>query len=247
MKKSLCLLAAGMISCVVFQGHAETIKLATLEWEPYVGKSLVDNGFIVEITREAFKRSGYEVELTFLPWKRALSMVENGSMDGCFPSYHIKERENIYLYTENMGMSEIVLFKKAEKNITFNALEDLKPYTIGVVGGYGNSPEFDAADYLKKQEVTEDILNFQKLKAGRLDLVVADKYFGLEVLNKKMPEMIGKIDILPKPINKNGLVIGVSKKIPNGAAIVEAFNKGMKEIKADGTYDKIMEKHGFKQ
>ncbi|MBN2164580.1 MAG: amino acid ABC transporter substrate-binding protein [Pontiellaceae bacterium] len=247
MKKRLCLLSAGLISCMVFQGHAETVKLATLEWEPYVGKSLAANGFTAELTTEALKRGGYDVELTFLPWKRALSMVESGKLDGCFPSYWSKDREETFLFTDKIASGEIVLFKSAGKSITFNTLDDLKPYTIGVVQGYVNSPEFDAAAFLTKQEVTEDLLNFQKLKAGRLDLVVADKYVGMALIQKNMPEMADKIDFLPKALQEKAVHLCVSKKMANGADIVAAFNKGMKELIADGTYDKILEKHGFKK
>lgn len=37
----------------------------------------------------------------------------------------------------------------------------------------------------------------------------------------------------------------ISRKIANGQDMVDAFNKGLKMIQEDGSYDAILKKHGF--
>jgi len=43
----------------------------------------------------------------------------------------------------------------------------------------------------------------------------------------------------------NPLYIMMGRAVPDHKEIMAAFNRGLKEIRADGTFDKIMAKHGF--
>ncbi len=223
----------------------ETIKIASLNWEPYIGQDLMNEGLMGEITREAFKRVGYKVEYSYLPWKRAVIMAEKGEYDGYFPSYWSKEREEKSIFTNVITSGPIGFFKIKGSKISFNKLKDLMPYRIGVVRGFVNTPEFDAAVYLKKDEVTSDIQNIKKLLKERVDLIVVDKFVGFYLLNKYLPHMLGQIEFMSPPLQDKKLYICMSKKTEKVNEKVKAFNKGLKEIKKDGTFDRIMAKHNF--
>ncbi len=64
----------------------EPLSLATLEWAPYVGKDLPDRGFATEIVTEVLGRSGYGVDITFMPWVRVLRRVARGEADALYPA-----------------------------------------------------------------------------------------------------------------------------------------------------------------
>lgn len=76
----------------VYSGEKH-LTLATLDWEPYIGQKLKNQGYVAEIIRESFKRVGYTVEIVFYPWVRAVNMAQNGTVDGCFPEYFSKAVE----------------------------------------------------------------------------------------------------------------------------------------------------------
>ncbi len=61
------LLITFVLSSLAYATKTKTIRIATLEWEPYIGQKLADEGFMAEITREAFRRGGYKVEYIYLP------------------------------------------------------------------------------------------------------------------------------------------------------------------------------------
>jgi polar amino acid transport system substrate-binding protein len=65
--------------CVVINPVAarESISLATLEWPPYTGTNLVNNGFSAEIVDAAFEAVGVKTQTTFLPW--AMGQGSKGS------------------------------------------------------------------------------------------------------------------------------------------------------------------------
>ncbi|MCK5311254.1 MAG: amino acid ABC transporter substrate-binding protein [Desulfobacteraceae bacterium] len=223
----------------------EKIRIATLNWEPYIGQTITNEGFMAEVTREIFKRVGYKVEYIYLPWKRAVKMAEQGKFDGYFPAYWSKQREEKSIFTNSIISGPVVFFKIKGSDISFKKLEALKPYRIGVVHGFVNTTEFDKADYLNKEKVTTNLQNIKKLFAGRIDLIVIDKYVGLYLLNKHMPHRVGEIESLAPPLQDKKLYICMSKKTKHVNKKLVCFNKGLKEIKEDGTFDKILKKYGF--
>ena len=108
--------------------------------------------FFVEITREAFKRVGYDININWVPWKRAQELSFSGKYDALLGCYYTEERAKKLEYSAPVSSTEVVFFELKGRNITFSSLRDLSPYTIGVVRGYANTDEFDASDYLKKVE-----------------------------------------------------------------------------------------------
>lgn len=227
----------------IFAG--ESIVLTTLEWEPYIGENLPGQGFVAEIVKEAFKRSGYDVKFQYYPWARTVQMSDSGEVDGYFPEYYAKERESVATFSEPFDGGPVVFFKRKADKISFKTLNDLKPYKIGVVRDYVNEEKFDAAKYLQKEEVTDDLTNIKKLIAGRVDLFVADKFVGLYTAKKELAEKAALIEFMEPPLVTHKLYVCISKKAKNGTAKMDAFDKGLKQMKADGSYNKILEKYGF--
>lgn len=220
--------------------YAKSVKLASTEWPPYSSESLNSGGFTTAIVTAAFKASGYEVKVQFLPWARVLTTTEGGEVDGMFPSYYAAKRESYASFSEPFASGPIVLFKKKSKDVKFDSYDDLKPYSIGVVRGYVNGEEFDARDDLRKMEANNDKTNFAKLVNDRLDLVVADKWAGADILQNSFPADKDDIDFLPKALDEKQLYVAFSKKVPDYEQKLEDFNKGLKMIKENGTYDEIM-------
>ena len=57
---------------------ANTIKISTGHWPPYLSEDLPGGGFVSQIIRESFESEGVDVEFAFLPWSRALAMTKSG-------------------------------------------------------------------------------------------------------------------------------------------------------------------------
>lgn|GEM_PF-3683330 len=60
----------------------EKIILVTDEYEPIYGSKLKNNGVFSEISYEAFNVEDIDLNLEFLPWKRAYIMAQNGQYSG---------------------------------------------------------------------------------------------------------------------------------------------------------------------
>jgi polar amino acid transport system substrate-binding protein len=239
-----------MISGLYFIGvsHAEkTICLTSCNWEPYVGETLPDLGFTSEILVKAFERVGYKVKIEIYPWKRAMEITREGKCDALYSAYYTEERAATYAISDPYIQGEVYLCTKKDRDISYKSLRDLSAYKIGVVMGYANSPEFDSADYLKKDEATSDLVNLKKLIKDRVDLIAIDRYVAIHHLKTSsfFVENAGDVKFLEPPLQSSPVHVMFSKASPAYKKHLADFNKGLKEIKKEGTFDKIMRKHGF--
>lgn len=224
-----------------FQVFGQELKLATLEWEPYV-YSHSDQGYVAQLVKMAFAHSDYEVKLSFFPWARAVRAARYGTFAGYFPEYYSKERAEDFYFSESFPAAPLVLFKRKIDVIKYSTLRDLAPYKIAVVRGYVNTEEFDKATYLKKEKTKSDLQNFKMLMAGRVNLVAADKYVGYYLIKKYLPESLEFIDIIDPPLEMKELYLCVSKKHPDAAKILESFNNGLRNMRDNGFLENLTQR-----
>ncbi|MCP4159050.1 MAG: transporter substrate-binding domain-containing protein [Deltaproteobacteria bacterium] len=219
----------------------------TMESVPYQGKKLKKQGFMVEISKESFKRVGYDLEIRFVPWKRAMTEAKSGEVNGVLGAWYNKERTKLFEYTNPIGKSTLVLLKRKEDKIKYNTLKDLKDYRIGVVRGYAYTNEFDKATFLKKEVVHSTELNLRKLLFKRIDLTPDIEEVVYYLIKSKFPEHIGKIESVGKPLKVHLIYNIISRKKSNYKKMTQDFNKGLKMIKGDGTFNRILKINGIPQ
>ncbi len=197
---------------------------------------------VVDISKEALKRVGYEVKIRFVPWERAMREAQSGKVDGIIGAWYKKERTEFFEYTDVVNTQTLILFKRTGQEIEYKTLMDLKDYTFGVVRGWTYTKEFDNADFLQKKVVSKSKQNILKLIHGRVDIVPEVKEEVEELMNSELPEHIGSIETVGEPLKVQEIYTMISKKNPNHKKIAEDFNKGLKMIKKDGTYAEIIKK-----
>jgi len=227
-------------------GGKKTVVLAhETSWAPHYGKDLKQGGYTVEIIREAFKRVGYQLKTVWLPWKRAQVEAARGDYDGLGASYYTKERAAHFAPSDPVAETEVVFFKRTGEDIPYAGLEDLKPYKIGVGLGYGYPDDFLKADYLQKVEAYDIKTNITRLLHNRVDLIIGSRKAVLHCLQQEFPDKVNSLEVLGRPLETLPLYVLFSKKKPGYQQVLADFNRGLKMIRKDGQYEKIMEAHGM--
>jgi polar amino acid transport system substrate-binding protein len=114
---------AAFLMCLVFSGSvavasdATRVRMACNEFPPHKMQNSPDGlaGFDVEMLQEAFSRTNIEIEIEFLPWKRALVDVQAGRLDGlCSCSQHA-DRDQWLDYSDPLGSVGIGYFYLGDK------------------------------------------------------------------------------------------------------------------------------------
>lgn len=158
-------------------GH--TLRLASLEWLPYVGPQLTDNGVAGVIAASVARQFGYDVRIDYFPWKRAMQVGgEDAAFAGYFPAYYTEERARNCWFSQPMARSTLGLAYLRNAPLHWEHLADLEGMRIGVVAGYSNGREFDdlvKAGRLQIDPSPGDAFNLKKLLAGRVRVAVVDR------------------------------------------------------------------------
>lgn len=225
---------------------AEPVRLASLEWQPYIGPDLPEQGFAAALVRAAFAAEGMPVEIEFHPWERALQLARSGAVDGLVPEYYNGKREAEFAYSAPLVTGPLVLYKRREADLVYlpvgsldAGLRALATQRFGVVRGYLNTPTFDAADYLIKIEADDDLANLRNLAEGRIDLAVIDRHVAAHLIRTRQPEFATTLAPMSPPLGDMALYIAFSRKSPRMTEIRAAFNRGLDTLRAEGQFNAL--------
>lgn len=221
-----------------------TIRLSTINWQPYTGEDLLEHGFFSELVTEAFSRVGYRVEFQYRPWARALEEAKDGDVHGIMDAYWKEDRVKFLEYPDVVWKVKEVFIALQENPITYTGtLTDLKGVTIGVLRATAQAEELQAAG-VNTDAINDQIQNVQKLLAGRIDAMIIPEdifFYHAERLDPQFDRT--RVKVLNPPYKVYDMYVAFSKQKPDYQQLTADFNRGLGMIKADGTFEKILEKH----
>lgn len=245
-------------ACVMFcvfsplRGQAQDIKKVTVvndPWPPYaIGNpgETPTGGMIVDLVNEIFKRLHIEVEFTLYPWERVLKLAKEGNRDCIAFAGKNAEREQWLAYTDPLYVDRQLLYYRAdrEKPFAWQTPEDFKGLKLGLTTGFNYGDELPKAiealkldvDYVKNDEQ-----GFEKLLRGGFEVFICAEP-AAEAIFKKTPRYQGKFKTVPKPYSEHISYMAFPKQVP-AATLVPAVNRVLAELKADGTYAKLLNKY----
>ena len=226
--------------------YSETLKLTTVDWQPFYGQDLPEKGFFSAIAREVFKRAGYDIKIEFQPWKRALELTKKGNYDGLLGSYYNEERTEHFIYSDKVFENKDVFISKNKDLVLYKALSELKSYQIGSGRGYTYSDELKQNGF-NIIETNDDLHSLRMLLKDRVDLVLMSEVHFKYLLEHDL-DLFAKQEelfVLNMPFRVHSLYCPILKKRENSEEIVARFNEALSEIKEDGTLDKILTRFKF--
>ncbi len=238
MKKVFLLLS--IIATFITTGlFAETVTFAIGDYEPYTSENNPTYKLAEKIVTEAFALEGIVVKYEYYPWSRSYKLSEKGTFLGTFPWGRTKERESSFIMPkEAIFTSYEAFFYNPEvlKNFDWEEFSDLEKYIIG------GSSEYEHVDLLKKnglevEVVSDESFNFKKLIAERIDLYPTNPKVASTILDSLGIE---KLKFHPKKFLFQDQVILISNKRPNAQSLADAFDRGIRKLKASGRYAEIM-------
>lgn len=239
---AVCALALTLCSPL----HAREVVLSTTAWVPYIGLGLPGQGYVAEVAREALARSGHSLRLVFLPWARAVHMARQGKFDGYLPEYDSPEMQREFLFSAPFPGGPLGFFKRRTTPMLQSLeLDDLKPYRIGVVRGYVNTPQFDARTDLNKHYANDDEANLRMLLAGRIDLMLTDMYVGWRLARRHSPEAAADIEFVQPPLARKDLHVCFTARLPQAETLRRQFDAGLRQLAREGTLARLRAKHGL--
>ncbi len=200
-------------------------------------KSLLSNpsqtGMLDRLLKEAFRRIGMRAEIVFNPTERSLVDVNAGLLDAEMNRIEGMERSfpNLVRVPEpNMTMDFVAFAKKPTSLDGWKSIENLH---IGVVRGW-KILENNTQGFPHVTLVPTETELFTMLQKDRIDVALYDKLTGYEQLSLRGFTDIRHVD---PPLASKDMFLYLNKKHED---LLDPLAKALKEMKQDGTYDRIV-------
>ena len=198
-------------------------------------------GIDVDIIKAVAEDQGFKIDIQSLGWDAAVAAVQSGQADGLIAGASITDerKANGWIFSDSYYDSSQIFAVAADSDIA--SFEDLKGKNVAVKNGTQGAA---FAESLKDQygfttTVFEDSPTmYQAVVLGQADACVEDK------------------PIMADNIKTGGLDLTIvestaTEVAPYGFAIMnednqellDMFNKGLQEIKDNGTYEEILNKY----
>jgi polar amino acid transport system substrate-binding protein len=218
------ILAAGPL-----MGQAQPVPLDTYDWKPWVDLRAADGGVFPNLMGLVFGRMGVHFETAFRPWKRAEEELRRGIVWAAFPYRYSAGRESEFWFSDPIVRTTMVLFTvrggKVSGGQTFDTLADLKPYRVGGVLGSWYEGELEEAGVDVEWTSTLES-NFQKLRLGRVDVVVAESAAGWLAAKAVFDDPAVLVTRVTAESN-SAFRLMVSRSYPGARDLLDRFNRAL--------------------
>jgi len=224
---------------------AETIRISSGEWEPFLSHYSYQYGLDAHIVTEAFKLEGVTVEWAFFPWQRSYQNakdVENWDASCCW--WPDKEIYNEFLVSDVITKTSFVFFHLKNYKFRWSSLQELQELKIGGTVTYDYGKEFMDAVNRKTLDVeiaTKDEFNYKKLLVGQIQIFPNDPHVGnAQIINSLSSDEAALLTHNPKKFGINTLHLIINKNNQRSKYLLEKFNVGMKKLKAGTLYQQML-------
>lgn len=228
--------------CAAAPEQTKKITMAIDPWYPWViAEENSPSGIGVTLIKELYRRLDLDVNIDLYPFKRVLSNLETGSVDGSWLVTKNTSRQQYALFSDAFLTEPFNLYSPSGASFEWHNWQDLKNHSIGLSSGfyYGQAFHHAARQYnFKTHEVKTDFQLIKMLLGGRLDLIILNKTVA-EAMLRDFPEFHGKLHQASKAINESRYYILISKQSPH-KALLPKINDTIKAMKQDGSIQRLL-------
>lgn len=230
---------------------SETINVSTFFYPGYMHEDEIDGigyGLLPDLLSAAYGEEGIDTAIEFSPLLRAKESLLKKQVNaelGTILHFQGEERNQVDFI--NFGNARFVFFYSKSKfpnGITYSDLSELSKYKIGNIRGSSSIKVLEESG-LNLVLVNEIPQLIQMLDTGRIDLFVGIDLAIRYLLYSDFSNMKSKIgeaeeDFLSIPLNV--LFLKSDSKSEYYKSMLES---GIEKIKANGVYDKIIQKYTY--
>lgn len=197
-------------------------------------------GFDIDVVTAVAKKAGVEVKFVNTPWEGIFNTLAQGDRDLLVSAITITDerKQTMDFSTPYFDAQQLIAVKKNSKVSKF---DDLKKLKVGVQTGTTGDEvvtklQGKNSTNVKRFESTP--LALKELESGGVDAVVADN--GVVINYVANNSALGFKTVTDKGFVPEQYGLAVKK---GNTELLEKLNKGLADIKADGTYDQIYAKY----
>ncbi len=191
-------------------------------------------GFNVDIMKAVALQTGIEIEFQPMTWASALDALDVGQLDAIQGMKYNAQRAAKYYFVDYLTSAQSIFVRK-ETVVT--DLDSLRGHKIAVQGGDVAFQRLQASGDYDLVVVADQEEAFSRLLAGQVMAVIGNNLAGQYILQKN--KQVDLVKIAGSDIEPGRYGVAVRK---GDMQTLRIMQKGIEEIKKNGTYDKIYSK-----
>ena len=195
-------------------------------------------GIDMDLIKAIAEDQGFEIEITNPGFDAAINAVQSGQADGMIAGMSVTDaRKETFDFSDSYYTANTILGVK--ESSTISSYEDLKGKTVGVKNGTASQTfltENQSKYGYKIKTFADGSSMYDSLNTGSIDAVMDDepvlKYSISQGQKLKTP-------IEGTPIGETAFAV----KKGSNPELIEMFNNGLANLKANGEFQKILDKY----
>ncbi|MET1082011.1 MAG: transporter substrate-binding domain-containing protein [Burkholderiales bacterium] len=235
-----------MVAFAFAPARAAEMRLVAAELPPYTFQvpsvSVSEfpgpgQGIVYDVVQAMAKRVGHTGSIEFMPWRLAQRTAMTNPNVGILALTRTAEREDKYRWVVKILDDDLILVGGQGADVS--SLDKVKNRPTGVLLLSGAQALLTEKGFTRIEPAPEEWINARKLRDRRIDDWLALRqmviYAYREIGGDPATLNIGEI------VRQNQLWFAASKSLSDAEA--EKWQKAFVEIRADGTYDRIVAKY----
>ncbi len=227
-----------LISFSVFSQTTE-LKLASDVWPPFTNIE-AEKACALDLVKEALIRIGIKTEYKILDFAEAIKGIDAGDFDGSAALWLSEEREEKYLYSEAYLQNQLVLVGRKGSDVSATTFNEFDGNKIGVVEDYSYGININS-DQVELVTGDNDQQNLERLLSSEIDYMLVDALLIQYLLKYQVNDVTEHLEIGQTPMLVKSLHFALRRELEQAETIIEAFNKEIHKMIAEGTYNRILE------
>lgn len=201
----------------------------------YIDEEGIYRGFNIDIMNAIALATG--IEITFVPmsWQEVYTSIENNKSDIIQGITITAKRQSKFSFTKPLIENTMSMFALKE-NETINSINDIEGKKVGVQKNDTGEDIIANKDIeLYRYDTQEQALS--ALLSGEIEVIIGNTLTVSNIIQREKLEH--KVTVRGKEFTNNNYAIAVSK---DNKELQQILNKGINQIKKNGTYDTIYRK-----
>jgi len=241
------MLGAALALHLAAQAAGPVVIAGEDDWAPYSAATAPGQsqdqppkGFSVALIRAAFATQGITPQFTTVPFARCMLLARTSQVAGCFNATITDDNRGDYLWHQPpMFEEELSIFGRADEAGPELRPADLHGKRVAITNGYTYPTEFMRDPRIQRFTATSDANLLRMLISGRVDYILLNRTPGWMRIDAS-PEFRGKVTRRGK-LSADAFWIAFSKSHPEGAALADAFGRGLAQMRKDGSYARMLD------
>lgn len=218
--------------------------LVTAAYPPFVNPSgdPQGEGIDIEIAREAMRRGGYQIEIKYVPWNRALLMLERGEADFTTTISRSGDRNRYLAWSEGYRVSTVYNFyARKGTGQQLKTMDDLDGHSLCFTLGHFY-PDIIAKRPKTKYQYGPAMSNTVSMLAkGRTDYMVVNGIAGAWEINRS--GLADQLELQSLSYSSKSPTYMAYSLVRPYQKPLTAMNNALAEMAKDGSIVKIEKKY----